>query len=479
MRRLPTGRTLHLATLTAICALAGAAAAQDMPATQGPPPAAAAAPIPTPTPPAVEQQNAAAAPQAMAPLPGPATPAAHPLGKAQLEQILAPIALYPDPLLSQVLMASTYPLEIVEADRWVRVPANAALKDGALTDALKQQNWDPSVKALVPFPKLLSLLADKLEWTEALGNAFLAQQADVMDAVQALRHSAMQAGNLKVTPQCHCVIQTSGEMISILPSDSSQVCIPVYNPRVAYGPWPWPDYQPDYFPEQAGFAFEPGFAVGYWPVIEVAAFGPLWGWAWFDWGHHDVTVDRGRFTAVGGRAAFAGNNWVHDPGHRGGVGYRDPAVTGRFGAARTAAVTAGAAAGRGSVGRGGVASTGAAATRFGGARQPGGGRSAGRFGGTAAAAGRMGGHVGHASFAGARAGGGAHFGGGSHGGGHFGGGGGGHAAHAQFAPRGGGGGPHFGGGGAHFAGGGGPHGGGGGGGHGGGGGGGHGGGGHH
>ena len=479
MRRLPTGRILHLATLTAICALAGAAAAQDMPATQGPPPAAPAAPAPSvaPAPPAAEQQNAAVTPQATAPVPGPATPAAHPLGKAQLEQIVAPIALYPDPLLSQVLMASTYPLEIVEADRWARMPANATLKDGALTDALSQQNWDPSVKALVPFPKLLSLLADKLEWTEALGNAFLAQQADVMDAVQALRHNAMQAGNLKVTPQCHCVIQTSGDVISILPSDSSQVCIPVYNPRVAYGPWPWPDYPPDYFPMPVGFAYDPGFVIGYWPMIEVAAFAPLWGWAWFDWGHHDVTVDRARFAAVGGRAGFAGNSWVHDPGHRGGVAYHDPAVTGRFGAARTAAVTAAAAAGRGSAGRGlaargGAASTGAAATRIGAAGHLG-GRSAGRFGGTAAtAAGRTGGHVGHASFAGARAGG-PHFGGGPRGGGHFGGGGGGHVAHAQFAPRGGGGGPHFGGGG-----GGGPHGGGGGGGHGGGGGGGHGGG-HH
>ena len=465
-----TKRTLQFATLTAICALAGIAAAQDMPSMQAPAPPAPSAPIPEPP------QAAATTPQATAPVPGPATPAVHPLSKAQLEQIVAPIALYPDPLLSQLLMASTYPLEIVEADRWVRLPVNAPLKDGALTETLKQQNWDPSVKALVPFPKLLALLSEKLEWTEALGNAFLAQQADVMDAVQALRHNAMQAGNLKVTPQCHCVIQTSGDVISILPSDNSQVCIPVYNPRVAYGRWAWPDYPPDYFPEPAGFAFEPGFAVGYWPVIGVAAFGPLWGWAWFDWAHHDVTIDRGRFTAVGGRAAFAGNNWVHDPGHRGGVGYRDPAVTGRFGAARTAAVTA--AAGRGSSGRGGAGSTGAAATRVGAAGH-GGGAAGGRVGGTAAAgAGHVGGHVGHASYAGARVGGGGHGGGGHGGGGHFGGaahfggghggGGGGHVAHAQFSPGGGG---HFGGGGGpHFGGGGGGHGGGGGGGHGGGGG---------
>ncbi|HWB48316.1 MAG TPA: DUF3300 domain-containing protein, partial [Stellaceae bacterium] len=328
-------RGLRLATLTAICALAASAAAQDMPSAPAP-----VAPPPQPAP----QQNADATPQTTAPAPGPATPAVHPLSKAQLEQLLAPIALYPDPVLSQVLMASTYPLEIVEADRWVRLPANAGLKDGALTDALKQQNWDPSVKALAPFPKLLSLLADKLEWTEALGNAFLAQQADVMDAVQALRHDAMQAGNLKATPQCHCIIQTSGETISIMPAESAVVCVPVYNPRVVYGPWPWPDYPPDYFPVPAGFAFEPGFAIGYWPFVEVAAFGPLWGWARFDWGHHDIAVDPGRYAAVsGGRAGFSGTTWVHDPAHRGGVAYRDPAVTARFGAARTAAVTAAAA----------------------------------------------------------------------------------------------------------------------------------------
>jgi hypothetical protein len=440
MLRSKIGRGIQLGTMTAACALAaGVAAAQDMPAA-----------MPVVAPAAAPPQMAEASPPATAPTPGPAAPAAHPLNQGQLQQLVAPIALYPDPLLSQVLMASTYPLEIVEGDRWLRVPANQALKGDALTQTLQQQNWDPSVKALVPFPKLLALMADKLEWTQALGNAVLAQQADVMAAVQGLRHDAMAAGNLKVTPQCHCVIQTSGDTISILPSDNQLVCIPVYNPRVAYGAWREPAYPPYYFPIPAGFAFEPGYEIGFYPAIELAAFGPFWGWGSIDWGHREFSIDRGRYAAIDSHAAFSGNTWVHDPAHRGGVAYRDSAVTARFGAARVAAVTA--VAGRAALSHGGsgVASAG----NFGGRG------SAGRFGGGAAAsAGHFGGggHIAHANFA--RAGGGPHFAGGHGGGGHI--------AHAQFSP--GGGGPHFGGGGPH-GGGGAPHGGGGGGGHGGGGG---------
>ncbi len=324
MWRSTIGQGIRLATMTAICALAGAALAQDMPAAATP-----KAPAP----------QAAVAPQAPPAVPGPAAPAAAPLNQGQLEQLVAPIALYPDPLLSQVLMASTYPLEVVEASRWARVPANQALKGDALTNALKTQNWDPSIMALTPFPKLLALMADKLEWTEQLGNAFLAQQADVMNAVQGLRHNAMAAGTLKATPECHCVIRTSGNTISILPSESDLVCIPVYNPRMAYGAWPAPEYPPDIFPVPAGFAFEPGLAIGFWPVIEVAAFGPIWGWGSIDWDHHDISVDRSRYSSIDPHPAFAGETWVHDPAHRGGVAYRDLAVTARFGAARTAALS--------------------------------------------------------------------------------------------------------------------------------------------
>lgn len=474
---------VRFAIVSAICVLSGAALAQDMPAAVFAPPdvapqLAAAAPPPAAT------AEPAAAPAEAAPAPGPATPAANPLNKGQLEQLVAPIALYPDPLLSEVLMASTYPLEIVEADRWVREPGHQALKGDALTNALKDQHWDPSVMALVPFPKLLALMAEKLQWTQQLGNAFLGQQKDVMAAVQALRHDAMQAGNLKATPQCHCVVQTSGDTISIMPSDSKLVCVPLYNPRVVYGVWREPDYPPDYFPIPVGFYFEPGYPIGFWPFVELADYGPLWGWWSVDWGGYGIVVDRVRFAALGGGLVFGGNTWVHDPAHRGGVAYADRAVTTRFGAARVAAVTA---AGRTSAGRGpggGLsAPAGAASGRAGFAGRT----SAAHFGATAGAgfAGRAttshfssptraGGHFaasragvaasggaahfGHAGFSGGRMGGAAHMGGGAR----FGGGGP-AMAHASFgavhmgggAPRGGGGGPHGGGGGPHGGGGGG------------------------
>ena len=193
------------------------------------------------------------------PLPPPspgATPASPLLTQAQLAQLVAPIALYPDPLLAQILMASTYPLEVVEAARWVNVNGNRVLKDDALTGVLQVQNWDPSVKALVPFPRILQMMSDQLQWTEALGNAFLAQQADVMAAVQSLRQEAMVAGNLKQTPQCRCVIHSGGGAISILPAEPQVVCPPVYTPAV-YGVWPFPAYPPYYFPVPVGFAFAP------------------------------------------------------------------------------------------------------------------------------------------------------------------------------------------------------------------------------
>jgi Protein of unknown function (DUF3300) len=218
----------------ACMAVAGVALAQDM-APSPPPSTTANTPAPNPA--------AAALATLTAPL----------LTGAQLEQLVAPIALYPDPLLAQILMASSYPLEVVEAARWVRVPANRALTGDALTNALQAQNWDPSVKALVPFPRVLQNMSDQLQWTQDLGNAFLAQQADVMAAVQALRREAMAAGNLKQTPQCRCVIQASGETISILPAEPQVVCAPVYSP-VVYGAWPYPAYPPYSFPVPAGFA---------------------------------------------------------------------------------------------------------------------------------------------------------------------------------------------------------------------------------
>ena len=326
--------------------------------------------------------------QDTAPVPPPSTtastpaPAAAPnaplLTEAQLEQLVAPIALYPDPLLAQILTASTYPLEVVEAARWVSAPANRTLTGDALTNALQAQNWDPSVKALVPFPQVLQNLSDQLQWTEDLGNAFLAQQADVMAAVQALRREAMAAGNLKQTPQCHCVIQASGDTISILPAEPQVVCAPVYSP-VVYGAWPYPADPPYSFPVPVGFSYAPGFWIGYEPPIELAVFGPLWGWGWVDWAHHDIAVNPERYAlASGGHPGFSGNVWVHNPAHRGGVAYPNAATRARFDAARVAAVTAAARSGAGGhatatagfgseAARGGAGRFGAAAAIHGGA----------------------------------------------------------------------------------------------------------------
>jgi hypothetical protein len=264
------------------------------------------------------------------------------LTQAQLAQLVAPIALYPDPLLAQILMASTYPLEVVEAARWVDVDGNRVLKGDALTAALQVQNWDPSVKALVPFPRILQVMGDQLQWTEALGNAFLAQQANVMAAVQSLRQEAMAAGNLKQTPQCRCVIHSGGGAISILPAEPQFVCPPVYTPAV-YGAWPYPAYPPYYFPVPVGFFFAPGFWIGFPPPIELAVFGPFWGWGGIDWEHRWIAVDTARLAIVsGGGLWFSGNVWVHNPVHRGGVAYADPATRAYFDAARVGALSAGA-----------------------------------------------------------------------------------------------------------------------------------------
>ena len=159
-----------------------------------------------------------------------------PLTTAQLDRLVAPIALYPDSLIAQILMAATYPLEVVEADRWLRLPANAALKGDALTAALQQQPWDPSIKSLVAFPQVVHTMDTNLNWTEQLGDAFLAQQPDVMDAVQRLRLRAQAAGSLASTPQQ--AVSTENQEIMIEPVSPDIVYLPTYNPWCVYGAWP-------------------------------------------------------------------------------------------------------------------------------------------------------------------------------------------------------------------------------------------------
>jgi len=265
-----------------------------------------------------------------------------PLSPQELENLVAPIALYPDPLLGQVLAASTYPLEIVEAHQWLRQHSN--LHGSQLMDAAKQQNWDPSVQALVAFPDALKLLADDIRWTTDLGNAFLAQQADVMNAVQRMRARARDNGRLATTPQQVVNVNTQDgqNVIEILPADPQVIYVPLYNPYYVWGPPVWGFY-PDLW--YANFAW--GFGFG--PAIYIGGFFPGWigwgGWGWgCGWHHHGLFLHDSFFRRYGywgghHSALFGGRSirgfggraaWVHDPGHRMGVPYPNRDLASRF-----------------------------------------------------------------------------------------------------------------------------------------------------
>jgi uncharacterized membrane protein YgcG len=202
----------------------------------------------------------------------------------ELEQLLAPIALYPDSLLTQILMASTYPLEVVQADRWAK--QNKSMKGDALAKALEAQPWDPSVKSLVNFPDVLTMMSDKLDVTQKIGDAFLAQQKDVMNTIQKLRAKAQASGNLKTTKEQ--VVKVEKEVIIIEPASPQVIYVPTYNPAVVYGTWAYPAYPPyPYYPPgyaAAGAAFS--FAAG-------AAVGAAWGYAWghSNWNSGSVNVN--------------------------------------------------------------------------------------------------------------------------------------------------------------------------------------------
>src|SRR5208283_5404929 len=180
--------------------------------------------------------------------------------QAELDQMLAPIALYPDSLLAQVLIAATYPGDVMDADRWVK--ANSSLKGDALNNALVQMRWDESVKALAPFPEVLDMMAKETAWTQRLGEAFMSQQADVTASIQRLRQKAYAAGNLQTSPQQTIVVK--GEDIEIVPTNPEVVYVPTYNPTVVYGTWAWPAYAPyAYFPVWPGVAIADVGLIGF------------------------------------------------------------------------------------------------------------------------------------------------------------------------------------------------------------------------
>ena len=265
-----------------------------------------------------------APPQAAAPQSG-----AKSFSQEELDQLLAPIALYPDSLVAQVLMASTYPLDIVAADRWVK--ANPGLKDKALEDALQQQPWDPSVKSLAVFPQVLAMMSEKLDWTQKLGDAFLAQQQDVLATAQALRAKAVQQGSLKDSKEQKVVteVENNTTVIKIEPTNPEVVYVPTYNPTVVYGAWPYPAYPPYYY-------YPPGYVAGgalLGFTAGVIVGGALWGNC--NWGHGDVNVNVNRYNNFN-RTNITNGNWQHNANRRGAVPYRDQNDARQYGRVQSA-----------------------------------------------------------------------------------------------------------------------------------------------
>jgi Protein of unknown function (DUF3300) len=298
--------------------------------------------------------------------PSPAEQAAK-IPPDQLDSLVAPIALYPDPLLAQTLAASTYPLEIIQLQQWLA--KNPGLKDQALADAVAKQPWDPSIEAMAALPDVVKRLADDVQWTTDLGNAFLAQQSDVMDAVQRMRKKAQDKGNLKTTEQQR--VETTAvenkNVIVIEQANPQVVYVPSYDPVVVYGPPIYP-YPPIYYPPWGYYAA--GVAISFGVGVMMGAFwSGGWGWGCGWGGNNNITINRNnnfnRNSNIGGgnrpsqlpgggnrnnvgsgnrgnigggnRASTlpaggsAGNGWQHNPEHRGGAPYKDRATADRFG----------------------------------------------------------------------------------------------------------------------------------------------------
>lgn len=250
----------------------------------------------------------------------------------QLDSLVAPIALYPDPLLSQVLVASTYPLEIVQLRQFLQT--NPHLKDRALGDGVELKPWDPSIKAMASFPDVVKRMSDGIRWTTDLGNAFLAQESGVLDAIQRMRARAVEKGTLESVEQQIVGTETGEEgqlIITIEPADPETVYVPIYDPTLAYGEIPYP-YPPIYYPP-------PGYYSGKALVFAVAvALGRAWNGGWgyaCAWRSRDITINRNNryvrnspkhFDVAPARA----NKWQHSPAHRGGAPYSTRQLTERY-----------------------------------------------------------------------------------------------------------------------------------------------------
>jgi hypothetical protein len=270
--------------------------------------------------------------------------AAAQLSQERIEQLVAPIALHPDELVSQILMASTYPLEVVQAARWVE--ENPDLSPEEFENAIDEMTWDPSVKSLTNFPDVLAMMNSKLDWLTDLGDAFLDQQEDVLAAVQRLRSRARQEGNLESNEQQNIIVESTTQTIVIESKTPEVIYVPSYNPTVVYGTWPYPAYPPYYYPPRypvgvAVVSFSAGVAVG-------AAWSYSWGRCNWNRGRVDININRNTnlnikrtrdirstrdYRRTADRRAQRGGDtsWRHNPTHRRGASYRDGRTAERYG----------------------------------------------------------------------------------------------------------------------------------------------------
>ncbi len=272
--------------------------------------------------------------QPVAPAQQPATPTAAPAEEAlytpdQLDSLVAPIALYPDPLLAQTLAASTYPLEIVQLQQWLA--KHPDMKEKKLAEKVAKQPWDPSIQAMAALPNVVKRLADDIQWTTELGNAFLAQEADVMQAVQRMRVKAQSTGQLKSTPEQ--VVKTevveSRNYVVIEQANPQVVYVPSYDPVVVYGAPVYP-YPAIYYPPVGAYAAGAAISFGV-GVAMGAAWGGGWGWN-AGWGHNDINVNyNNNFNRNANINRGAGNQWRHQPQHRGGTPYQNRSTANRYG----------------------------------------------------------------------------------------------------------------------------------------------------
>jgi hypothetical protein len=273
---------------------------------------------------------------AQEPSPPTAAEAPKPISADELDSLIAPIALYPDPLLAQVLAASTYPLELIQLQQWLA--KHKDLKDKALAEAVKKESWDPSIQAMAGLPDVVKQLADNVKWTSELGDAFLAQQQDVMDAVQRMRTKAKDSGKLKSGEQIkvETKVVESKSVVVIEQSNPQVVYVPSYDPVVVWGAAPVYAYPPVYYPP-AGY-YAAGMALSFGVGV---AMGAMWsgGWGWnagWGGGNNNININNNnnfnRNTNIGSGNVGSGNSsWKHNPQHRGGAPYGNRATAQQFG----------------------------------------------------------------------------------------------------------------------------------------------------